>query len=97
MANFFAGFENEIKRMVGMFLSSSDWLVTRHRDQVEGGSSTSLTSDEYTELLSYRQYLRELSAQTDFDADTFVFREFALRDRYCEAEYLGLAHLFQTY
>ena len=97
MANFFAGFENEIKRMVGMFLSSSDWLVTRHRDQVEGGSSTSLTSDEYTELLSYRQYLRDLSAQTDFDPDTFVFREFTLRDRYCEAEYLAVANLFLTY
>jgi len=92
---FHTNFQQEIKRMVSLFLASTDWLMQRHRDQVESNHSTSLTEEEYTELLSYRQYLRDLSAQTEFD-DTFVFREFALKDRYCEADYYAIANLFQT-
>ena len=40
-------------------LLQTDWLVTRHRDQVELGIETSMTADEYKELLEFRQNLRD--------------------------------------
>lgn len=42
-------------------LLNTDWLVTRHRDQVELGINTTLSDDEYKELLMYRQNLRDQS------------------------------------
>ena len=43
------------------YLRETDWLVTRHRDQImEVDQPNSLTSDEYQELLVWRQSLRGL-------------------------------------
>jgi hypothetical protein len=39
-------------------LDSTDWKVTRHRDQVELGLTTSLTDEEYLNLLQLRQKWR---------------------------------------
>jgi len=39
-------------------LRLTDWKVIRHRDQVDLGATTSLTNDEYLELLQHRQNLR---------------------------------------
>ena len=41
------------------FLNNSDWKVIRHRDQLALGVETSLTSDEYLELLQERQEARK--------------------------------------
>lgn len=41
------------------FLDSSDWKVLRHRDQQELGLATSLSSEEFQELLRQRQMARE--------------------------------------
>lgn len=95
MAQFYTGFEFQVPVMVSEFLDSSDWLVSRHRDQSEMGGPTTLTWDEYNELLSYRQYLRTLYSQTSFDADTFTLRDFTLKDRYCVREYNNLCHIFE--
>lgn len=43
-----------------LFLNASDWKVIRHRDQLAQDITTSLTSEEYTTLLSERQTQREL-------------------------------------
>lgn len=40
-------------------LSATDWLVIRHRDQVDIGTTTTLSAQQYTELLTYRQALRD--------------------------------------
>ena len=40
------------------FLSETDWMVIRHRDQLDLGQSTSLTDQEYQQLLSERQSAR---------------------------------------
>ncbi|AVO57553.1 tail fiber assembly protein [Pseudomonas chlororaphis] len=40
-------------------LSTSQWLVTRHRDEQELGRGTTLTAKQYLELLEYRQALRD--------------------------------------
>ena len=41
------------------FLDGTDWKVTRHRDQVELGVTTSLTDAEFTQLLQDRQTARD--------------------------------------
>lgn len=39
-------------------LADTDGLVTRHRDELEDQSDTTLTAGQYTELQSYRRALR---------------------------------------
>ncbi len=45
-----------------------DWIVARHRDQVEGSLKTSLTSAQYSALMAYRQALRDVPLQKGFPA-----------------------------
>ncbi|MHA3737876.1 phage tail assembly chaperone [Pseudomonas sp. Eth.TT006] len=40
-------------------LATTDPLVSRHRDEVEEGGSTSITPEQYTELQGYRRLLRD--------------------------------------
>lgn len=40
-------------------LASTDPLVSRHRDEVEEGGSTSITPEQYAELQGYRRLLRD--------------------------------------
>lgn len=40
-------------------LALTDPLVSRHRDEVEEGGSTSITAEQYTELQAYRRQLRD--------------------------------------
>ena len=42
------------------FLNETDWQVLRHRDQKDLGLETSLTEQEYKELLQKRQEARSL-------------------------------------
>lgn len=41
------------------FLDTTDWMVQRHRDQKDLGIETSLTNEEFSELLQKRQEARE--------------------------------------
>ncbi|PVZ89972.1 hypothetical protein C9426_00905 [Serratia sp. S1B] len=47
-------------------LLDSQWLIQRHRDQLETGITTTLTTDQYTALLNYRQSLRDVPEQQGF-------------------------------
>ncbi|WP_082561395.1 phage tail assembly chaperone [Pseudomonas sp. Root569] len=47
-------------------LESVKWLRERHRDEVELGGSTSLTADQFSELLAYMQALRDWPQSTKF-------------------------------
>lgn len=40
-------------------LSSSEWLVNRHRDEQDMPLSTTLAAEQFAELLIYRQSLRD--------------------------------------
>lgn len=40
-------------------LTSSEWLVTRHRDEQDMQLATTLTAEQFAELLVYRQALRD--------------------------------------
>lgn len=48
-------------------LSRTDWLSIRHRDQVEAGITPSLTSEQFTELMTYRQALRDWPLSDDYN------------------------------
>lgn len=51
-------------------LSSTDWLVSRHQDEKLIGDGTTLTADQFAELLKYRQALRDIG-----DADGWPYLE----------------------
>lgn len=53
-------------------LDQSQWMVNRHRDQVEASIETSLAPSEYVELLTFRQALRDLPTQ-DVDSRNWVW------------------------
>lgn len=60
---------NEERRWRDLELLDLAWLRDRHRDQVEMGADTALTTEQYTELLSYMQQLRDWP-QSDSFPDT---------------------------
>lgn len=60
------GSPEQRKAIVVQLLSSTDWLSIRHRDQVDAEQPTSLTADQYAELLVYRQALRDWPASGDY-------------------------------
>ncbi|MFP6830538.1 MAG: hypothetical protein VB998_01650 [Pseudomonas sp.] len=46
-------------------LTRSDWLVTRHRDELDAGVQTSLSSKQFAKLLVHRQALRDWPGAND--------------------------------
>lgn len=47
-------------------LAATDPLVSRHRDEVEEGGSTSITPEQYAELQGYRRLLRDWPQGAEF-------------------------------
>lgn len=47
-------------------LSSIEWIRDRHRDQQEINAETSLSQEQYAELLAYMQSLRDWPASPEF-------------------------------
>jgi len=47
-------------------LALTDPFVSRHRDELEEGSETSLTLDQYAELQAYRRQLRDWPLALEF-------------------------------
>jgi len=45
-------------------LKATDWLVSRHQDEKLIGNGTTLTTDQFTALLKYRQALRDIADAT---------------------------------
>lgn len=88
--------KSDLSRNIELFLNQTDWLVTRHRDQVDAGSTTSLTTTEFQDLVNYRGYLRSLH-NSDIDYRTYSLQEYTLNDRYnCEA-YQFMIEMFDCY
>lgn len=52
-------------------LQSTEWLVTRHRDEQDIGQGTTLTAAQYSELLGYRQALRDWPQAATFPSAEF--------------------------
>jgi len=52
-------------------LESVKWLRERHRDEVELSGSTSLTADQFSELLAYMQALRDWPQSAKFPTQKY--------------------------
>lgn len=50
----------------GIQLETTDGVVSRHRDELEEGSATTLTVERYAELQSYRRALRNWPENGEF-------------------------------
>ncbi|CEE95020.1 hypothetical protein XNA1_4890024 [Xenorhabdus nematophila str. Anatoliense] len=50
--------QSELDRDNLLYLKSTDWLVTRHRDQLSLDIESSITNEEYQSLLIKRQTAR---------------------------------------
>ena len=51
--------QEQINAEAKTYLDSTDWLVIRHKDQLDLGITPSLTDEEYKQLLTDRQSARE--------------------------------------
>ncbi|SDA94714.1 Phage tail assembly chaperone protein [Pseudomonas sp. NFACC15-1] len=47
-------------------LGATEWLVARHRDEQDLGAISTLTLEQFSELLAYRQALRDWPQTPDF-------------------------------
>lgn len=47
-------------------LNDTDWLLSRHNEQMALHVPTTLTDDQYRALIAYRQELRDITTQTGF-------------------------------
>ena len=47
-------------------LADSDWLVVRHRDEVENGDMTTITAQQYSDLQAWRRALRSITSSPGF-------------------------------
>ncbi|WP_146095022.1 phage tail assembly chaperone [Pseudomonas sp. BRM28] len=47
-------------------ISSTDWVVIRHRDEIDWGIETTIGAEKLLELLEYRQQLRDWPEHSHF-------------------------------
>lgn len=52
--------EDEARKKRDLILSETDWIVIRHRDEIESCTQTTISVDKYNDLLLYRKLLRDL-------------------------------------
>jgi alkylhydroperoxidase family enzyme len=57
-----------VREQRNALVSATDWLVQRHRDQLDESESTTLTTAQYTSLQAYRTALRGVPEQSGFPA-----------------------------
>jgi hypothetical protein len=48
-----------------IILGSTDWIVQRHQDQLFLNNQTNLSPDQFLELLTYRQQIRDVISSED--------------------------------
>ena len=51
---------DELRKDRDSKISKTDWIVNRHRDEVDAGGATTLTAEEYQAWLKYRDDLRNM-------------------------------------
>lgn len=61
------GSPDQRKQMRETLFTDCDWMTWRHRDQVDAGEPTSLTPEQWSELLSYRAALRDWPVSGDYN------------------------------
>jgi len=61
--------KNKVREVASASLTKTDWKMIRHRDQADAGVATSLTAEEYTDLLAERESIRGWSNKKESDID----------------------------
>lgn len=51
---------SSLRALRDMAIRETSWLVDRHRDEQDAALATTLTAEQYADLLAYRQQLRDL-------------------------------------
>jgi hypothetical protein len=57
----------KLREIRNKLLSETDWFALRHQDEIARGMQTTLTEEQYQELLNYRQSLRDLPEDPNLD------------------------------
>lgn len=57
---------NSLRALRDVEIRETSWLVERHRDEQDAATATTLTAEQYAELLAYRQQLRDIPTHTDW-------------------------------
>lgn len=73
-------YQFDLKINVSSVLTDTDWLVQRHKEEVDAGSTT-LTSEEYQSLVQYRASLRALT-NSDLYPNEYVIPSYPLAEKY---------------
>lgn len=66
-----ANVEVSRRRARDSMLTETDWLVNRHRDEVDSETSTTLSSDQYRSLQEWRATLRNMTKHPDWPRVSF--------------------------
>lgn len=59
---------SSLRALRDVAISETSWLVDRHRDEQDAAIATTLTAEQYADLLAYRQQLRDLPSATGWPA-----------------------------
>lgn len=70
------GSPDQRKAIVIQLLSSTDWYSIRQRDQEAQGTDTTLTLTQWSDLLEYRQELRDWPSTGDYNQPYPIKPEF---------------------
>ena len=57
---------NHLRELRNVELDGLNWLIERHKEEVELGINTTLSSEEYQKILRYKQYLRDIPQDNNF-------------------------------
>lgn len=49
-----------------ILFAETDWMVIRHRDEIEEGVTASLSPEQYSSIQAYRRALRDITEQSGF-------------------------------
>lgn len=58
--------EDDVRTRRNKLLAETDWIVIRHRDEVEEGVNPTLSKEEYSFIQVYRRDLRDITNQKGF-------------------------------
>ena len=72
LADWFRGDWNLIRAIRTDLINEYKWLIERHRDQRDAGDPTTLSDDQFRQLLKYVQQLRDLP-QTQPDPHALIW------------------------
>lgn len=78
--SFKKSYQIDLKIHISNVLSDTDWLVQRHKEEIDAGSTT-LTTEEYQSLIQYRANLRAIT-NMDLYPNEYVIPEYPLSERY---------------